>query len=128
MEEYKSKVYIKIDEQGRILRCEGGYTMGNIRDISEWVLIDEGMGDRYNLCQSHYFDGGLHTRDGICRWKYEDGECVLRTDAEIEADRAARPAPAPTAEEQLRAQVTELNAMLAALLRGETEAGNADAE
>ena len=89
MEESKSKVYIKVDEQRRILRCEGGYTMGNIRDIDEWIFIDEGTGDRYNLCQAHYFDGGLYTMDGICRYKYTDGECVLRTDEEIEADRAA---------------------------------------
>lgn len=105
MEEMKSKVYIKVDEHGRILRCEGGYTMSNIEDVGEWVLIDEGTGDRYNLCQSHYFDGGLYTMDGICRWKYEDGECVLRTDAEIDADRSAKPLPEPSEQEQLRADV-----------------------
>lgn len=108
MEEIKSNVYIKADEQGRILRCEGGCTTRNIDIIDEWVLLDEGTGNRYNLCQAHYFDGGLYTMDGICRWKYEDGECVLRTDAEIEADRAARPAPAPTEQEQLRADVDYL--------------------
>lgn len=101
MEEMKSKVYIKLDEQNRILRCEGGYTMGNIADVSEWVLIDEGTGDRYNLCQTHYFDGGLYTDDGICRWKYENGECVLRTDAEIEADRAARDYKSPSEKRRL---------------------------
>ena len=52
MEENKSKVYIKLDEQNRVLRCEGGYTMGNIGNIDEWVLSDKGTGDRYNLCQS----------------------------------------------------------------------------
>ena len=40
MEEIKSKVYIKVDEQRRILRCEGGYTMQNISDVFEWTLID----------------------------------------------------------------------------------------
>lgn len=30
METEKSKVYILCDEQGRILRCEGGYTLANI--------------------------------------------------------------------------------------------------
>lgn len=108
MEEYKSKVYAKVDEQGRVTGCEGGYTLSNIDSIDEWVLIDEGTGDRYNLCQVHYFDGGLYTDDGVCRWKYEDGECVLRTDAEIEADRTARPTPAPTQTEQLRADVDYL--------------------
>ena len=53
----KSKVYIKTDTEGRILRCEGGYTAP--ADLTDWIEIDEGVGDRYNLCQSHYFDGGL---------------------------------------------------------------------
>lgn len=35
MEEMKSKVYIKVDEHDRILRCDGGYTMNNIEDESE---------------------------------------------------------------------------------------------
>lgn len=87
MEETKSKVYIKIDERHRILRCEGGYTMSNIKNIEEWICMDEGEGDRYNLCQSHYFADGLYTEDGIPRWKYENGEAALRTEAEIEADR-----------------------------------------
>ena len=39
MEEYKSRVYIKIDKSNCILRCEGGYTMENIKDIKEWILI-----------------------------------------------------------------------------------------
>lgn len=89
MDEILSKVYIKVDNQGRILRCEGGYTMSNIADVSEWIYIDEGTGDRYNLCQSHYFEGGLYTEDGFCRYVYENGEARLRTDAEIVADRQA---------------------------------------
>lgn len=90
-----SKVYIKTDGDNRIIRCEGGYTMQNIEDVTQWIYIDEGEGDKYNLCQSHYFDGGLYTEDSIARWKYVDGTCVLRTVDEIEADRAARPAPVP---------------------------------
>ena len=118
MEEIKSKVYIKVDEQRRILRCEGGYTMQNISDVFEWTLIDEGTGDRYNLCQSHYFDGGLYTTDGICRWKYENGECVLRTDAEIEADRSAKPLPEPTQLDRIEAQTAYTAIMTDTLLEG----------
>lgn len=85
-----SKVYIQTDAQGRILRCEGGYTMSNINDISEWIFIDEGNGDRYNLCQTNYFFGGLCTEDGICRYAYENNEVRLRTEQEIDADRIAQ--------------------------------------
>ncbi|WP_312280809.1 hypothetical protein [Oscillibacter sp.] len=88
-----SKVYIQIDFVGRIIRCEGGYATP--ADLTGWVEIDEGEGDRYNLCQAHYFDGGLYTMDGIPRYKYVNGACALRTDAEVEADRAAIPSPQP---------------------------------
>lgn len=109
----KSKVYIQTDAQGRVLRCEGGYTTP--ADLTGWTYIDEGTGDRFNLCQSHYFDGGLYTMDGICRYKYADGAAVLRTDAEIEADRSAIPAPVvpPTAEE-LAAENAMLKAQISA--------------
>lgn len=86
MDENKSKVYIKIDSKNLIIRCEGGYTMGNIDNIDEWILIDEGSGDKYNLCQSLYFEGGLFTENGICRYKF-NGVPVLRSPVEMEADR-----------------------------------------
>lgn len=85
IEQVTSKVYVLIDEKNRVIRCEGGYTTP--ADLTGWVQIDEGTGDRYNLCQSHYFDGGLYTSDGIPRYKLVDGEAVERTEEEIAADR-----------------------------------------
>lgn len=85
MDIIKSKVYVKTDEQSRIIRCEGGYTTPS--DLSGWTEIDEGVGDRFNLAQSHYFPGGLYTDDGIHRYKLQDGVPVDRTPEEIEADR-----------------------------------------
>ena len=80
----KSKVYIQTDTEGRIIRCEGGYTTP--ADLTGWTEIDDGYGDRYNLCQSHYFDGGLYTLDGVPRYKLADGAPALRTEEEIAAD------------------------------------------
>ena len=80
-----SKVYVKADTYSRIIRCEGGITTPC--DLTEWVQIDEGAGDKYNLCQSHYFDGGLYTDDSIPRYKLVDGKPVLRSEEEIAADR-----------------------------------------
>ena len=85
--EEKSKVYILTDSENRIIRCEGGYTMSNITNIEDWIFIDEGYGDKYNLCQSHYFDSGLYTDDGVCRYVWEDGACRLRTEEELQAER-----------------------------------------
>ena len=95
----KSKVYIQTDKDGRILRCEGGYTTP--ADLTGWTYIDEGTGDRYNLCQSHYFEGGLYTFDSIPRYRWDGTHAGERTEEEMEADRAARPAPPPTTEEVL---------------------------
>jgi hypothetical protein len=112
----KSKVYIQYDAYGRITRCEGGYVTP--ADLTGWVEIDGGTGDRYNLCQSHYFDGGLYTMDGIPRYKCADGVCSLRSDAEIDADRAAIPAPPPSQLDSVEAQSTYTAMMTETLLEG----------
>lgn len=123
--EPKSKVYIQTDTEGRILRCEGGYTTP--ADLTGWIEIDEGTGDKYNLCQSHYFDGGLYTMDGIPRYRWDGAAAILRTDEELEADRATIPEPKPskTVEDRLTAleadaeQAAQDRAALALLLTGE---------
>lgn len=96
MENLKAKVYVRTDERGRILRCDGGYTTPD--DLTGWAQIDEGTGDRYNLCQTHYFSGGLYTDDGIPRYKLVDGSTEERTEEEIESDRALLPEPEPAPE------------------------------
>ena len=103
--EMKSHVYIRTDEQGRITRCEGEYTLPS--DLTDWILIEEGAPcDRLNLAQSHYFDGGLYTQDGLPRYKYENNTVILRTEAELSTDRANIPEPAPTQLDRVEAQVT----------------------
>ena len=87
--EMKRHVYSKVDEQGRIVRCEGEYTMPS--DLDGWTLIEEGPPcDRLNLAQSHYFDGGLYTMDSIPRYRWDGTQAALRTEEELEADRKAR--------------------------------------
>ena len=114
MEESKSKVYIQTDAQGSILRCEGGYTTP--ADLTGWTYIDEGSGDRYNLCQSHYFDGGLYTEDGIPLYRWDGTQGVRRTEEEIEADRAMVPAPPPSEAERTRADLDYLAALQGVVL------------
>lgn len=81
----KSKVYVQIDEYKRIIRCDGGYNAPS--DLSNWFEIDEGIGDKYNLCQSNYFENGLYTSDSIPRYKLENGKPVERSEYEIDKDR-----------------------------------------
>ena len=102
MEENMSKVYIQIDSDNRITRIEGGYTQPS--DLTGWIFIDEGYGDKYNLAQSHYLEKGLTTFDGIYQYKYINDTVTERTEEEIEADREAIPV-IPTQMEQLESQV-----------------------
>lgn len=81
-----SKVYVLPDSENRILRIEGGYTISNIENIADWVLIDEGEGDRFNLCQSNYLPTPLMDDRGIYRYKLVNGNPVERTQAEMDAD------------------------------------------
>ena len=111
----KSKVYIQTDTEGRILRCEGGYTTP--ADLTGWIEIDEGTGDKYNLCQSHYFDGGLYTMDGIHRYHWDGEKAVLRSEDELEEDRAAIPEPEPSGTLEARVAALEADAEQAALDR-----------
>ena len=67
MEMQKSKVYVLPDSSGYITRIDGGYTIGNIKDFTDWVLIDEGHGDRFNLCQGNYFSQPIVTDGGAYR-------------------------------------------------------------
>ena len=111
----KSKVYIQTDTDGRILRCEGGYTTP--ADLTGWLEIDEGTGDRYNLCQSHYFDGGLYTMDRIPRYHWDGSKAILRSEDELEADRYAIPEPEPSTTLEARVAALEADAEQAALDR-----------
>lgn len=112
----KSRVYILTDEARRVLRLEGEYSLPS--DLTNWTLIDEGYGDKYNLAQTHYLEGGLYTLDGLPRYKYENNTVTLRTEAELSTDRANIPEPAPTQLDRVEAQATYTAMVTDTLLEG----------
>ena len=79
-----SKVFAKIDSQGRITRIEGGYT--EPLDLTGWTLIDVGEGYRYSLCKSNYLPKPIMNERGIYQYKLVDGKPVERNQAEMDAD------------------------------------------
>lgn len=95
-------VYIRTDSSGRILEINSN---AFLTDTEGWTQIDEGWGDRYHHAQGNYFPRPIYTMDGIPRYKLVDGQAVERTEEEISADRAARPEPEPTLQEQMGAAV-----------------------
>lgn len=125
MYEYISKVYVKVDERNRIIAIDGGYTVSNIKNFSEWACIDEGKGERYDKCQINYLDKPLMDDRGIYRYKLEkavypdciecdngdeiecehiDYDIVERTAEEMDADYEEIPI-VPTQIDRIQAQV-----------------------
>ena len=114
MEMQASKVYVLPDSNGYITRIEGGYTICNIKDFTSWVLIDEGYGDKYNLCQGNYFPQPIITDGGAYRYKLVEGKPVECTAEEIAAQEEAIKTSittTQTAEERI-AQLEAQNEML----------------
>ena len=123
MEMMKSKVYVLPDTNGYITRVDGGYTIDNITDFTGWVLIDEGNGDRYNLCQGNYFPQPIRTMGGAYRYKLVDGKPVECSAEEIAAqEETLKPVPTPSLEnrvETLETTTDDIILLMADLIGGE---------
>lgn len=91
-------VYVRVDDAGYITAINSS---AFLLDTDGWDQIDSGYGDRYAHAQGNYFDKPIMDMRGICRYKLVDGAVVERTQEEMDADFAARPAPEPTTEELL---------------------------
>ena len=119
----KSKVYVLPDSSGYIIRIDGGYTESNITDPENWVLIDEGFGDRYNLCQGNYFPQPIRTMGGAYRYRVVDGKPVECNAEEIAAqEEALKPVPTPSLEnrvEVLESTTDDMILLMADLIGGE---------
>ena len=115
MQTPKSRVYVLLDSESRVLRLEGEYSLP--ADLTGWTKIDEGYGDRYALAQSHYLAKPLY--DGaVLRYKLVDGKVVERTAEEIEADKAKLPKPVIP---KTNAELEQENKLLKAQLNAATE-------
>lgn len=113
MQTPKSRVYVLLDAESRILRLEGEYSLP--ADLTGWTKIDEGNGDKYALAQSHYLDKPLY--DGaVLRYKLVGGKVVERTAEEIEADKAKLPKPViPKTNAELESENAKLKQQVSAL-------------
>ena len=72
MEEIKEqpiKVYIKVNANNEIVEVGSSIF---IKDLTGWIEIDEGYGDKYSHAQSQYFDKPLMNEDGTYNYTYEN--------------------------------------------------------
>lgn len=109
MDTESCKVLVQTDDAGRVTAINSdAFVSGD-----GWTQIDEGEGDRYRHAQNNYLLKPLTDERGVYRYKLVDGLVVQRTQAEMDADFDARPAPEPTAEEKertlLKAQIQALS-------------------
>lgn len=102
--------YITIDEQGRIT---SGWSDGphQGRDTTDAICINEQGSYQFRLSSDGEENPPLYTMDSIPLYRYDDGQIVPRMEEEIAADRTSKPAPPPSAQEQLRADIDFLAAM-----------------
>lgn len=109
MDTESCKVLVQTDDAGRVTAINSdAFVSGD-----GWTQIDEGEGDRYRHAQNNYLLKPLTDERGVYRYKLVDGLVVQRTQAEMDADFDALPAPEPTAEEKertlLKAQIQALS-------------------
>ena len=105
----KDRVLVRTDSKN----CVTAINSSGFADGDGWIQIDEGYGDKYHHAQNNYLDKSIMDERGIYRYELVDGKPVERTQAEMDADYAARPAPKPTADEKektlLKAQIQALS-------------------
>lgn len=109
MDEITYKVYIQTDDSNRVTAINSSAFLS---DLTGWIEVDEGTGDKYHHAQGHYLPQGLMTEDGIYQYKYVNSTVQERTADEIQADRDAMP-PAPQV-----MSAAEMTAILNALTEG----------
>lgn len=68
-----SKVYIKINDNNEIIEINSDEFIDN---ITNWIYIDEGNGDKYRLAQQHYLEKKLVNENGAYNYKYENGKII----------------------------------------------------
>ena len=85
-------VYVRIDDTNRIVDINSN---AFLTDISDWIEIDRGFGDKYHHAQGNYFPKPIYEERGIPVYKYVDGEVLERTQEEIDAD-YHEPVPQPS--------------------------------
>lgn len=84
MDEKNEHIYIFVDDRNRIIDYKDGTTIPE--DVTNWIFIPRNEKEKYNLNQSHCFEGGLYTPDGIPMYKWEDDMVISRTADEVAAD------------------------------------------
>lgn len=141
MEDYIKQpyiVYVRLDERNLISTVNSSAFLFN---TDGWTEIDRGYTQRHHHAQGNYFKKPIYDDRGIKRYKavtvidapegeiiarvFKDGVEYLifeRTQEEMDADYAERPAPPPSDKERIKALEDQLAAYEEAYAEGVNEA------
>lgn len=73
------KVYVKLNEQNEIVQINSNIF---IVDTTDWIMIDEGEGDKFAHAQGNYFNKPITDEHGRYNYKLIDGIIVEVTEKE----------------------------------------------
>lgn len=67
-EESKIKVYIKINDKNEVTEINSEIF---IRDLTGWIYVDDGYGDKYAHAQGQYLDAPIMDDNGQYNYVFE---------------------------------------------------------
>ena len=103
-------VYVKVNKSNHIVSVNSS---AFLTDLSEWIQIDSGFGDKYHHAQGNYFVLPIITNGGAYRYKLVDGVPVECTPQEItEQEEVLKPDPTVS----YRKRISDLEENLSILL------------
>lgn len=108
------KVYAKLNTNKYIIDIGSEIF---ISDVTDYVLIDEGEGDKYAHAQSQYLEKGLMDDKGRYNYKFVDS--VLVEVAEEDKPTVEEPKETATQQDKIEAQVMYTALMTDTLLESE---------
>lgn len=109
-------VYVNPDSNGYITAVNSSAFLA---DLTDWVEIDRGYGDKYHHAQGNYFPLPIITDGGAYRYKLVDSKPVECSAEEIADQEAAlQPEPTPAEPESGMSEDAIWDAMASAYQEG----------
>ena len=101
------KVYVKVNENNEITQINSSIFL---TDTTDWILIDEGYGDKYAHAQGNYLEKGIRDEQGRYNYKLVDG--VVVEIPEEEKPEIKPEAPSASTEERIATLEKEIDVLL----------------
>lgn len=98
-------VYIKTNADSYITAINSS---AFLLDLTEWIEIDSGYGDKYHHAQNNYFPEPIITESGVWRYKFVDNLPLECTPDEIAAQEALIPSDSDQSQDPILSVYDEL--------------------